>query len=133
VAATGFTYCNGIALEPDGTPVVVEAQGLMRLTPDGGREWIVEQLSGGAGDGLCLDEDGRFYIANTVAHGVRVVDADGTEVEFLAIPGPGITTNCCFGGADGRTLFVTDGLPGHVVAWEGLPTPGLPVRPWPGP
>jgi gluconolactonase len=133
VAATGLAYCNGIALEPDGTPVVVEAQGLVRLAPDGSREWIVEQLAGAAGDGLCVDEAGRLYVANTTAHGVRVLEPDGTEVEFLGIPGPGVTTNCCFGGADRRTLFATDGLPGHVVAWEGLPTPGLLVGLWAGP
>ena len=133
VVSTGFAYCNGIALEADGTPVVVEAEGLVRLAPDGGREWIVERLAGAAGDGLCVDEEGRLYVANTTAHGVRVLESDGTEVEFLQLRGPGITTNCCFGGADRRTLFATDGLPGHVVAWEGLPTPGLPVRLWSGP
>jgi sugar lactone lactonase YvrE len=44
-----------------------------------------------------------------------------------------VTTNCCFGGPDGRTLFATDGLPGQIVAWEGMPAPGLPLHPWPGP
>jgi gluconolactonase len=130
--ASGFLYCNGIALEPDGTPVVVEARGLQRLV-DGERPWIVEELPGGSGDGLCVDADGRLYVANTAAHGVRVLEPDGREVEFLALDGQGVTTNCCFGGVDGRTLFATDGLPGHVVAWEGMPTPGLPLHPWPGP
>jgi sugar lactone lactonase YvrE len=133
VVARGFSYCNGIALEPDGTPVVVEARGLARLDGDGGWRWIVETLSAGAGDGFCVDVDGRFYVANTAEHGVRVVDRDGSELDFLAIEGAGVTTNCCFGGADGRTLFATDGLPGQVVAWEGMPAPGLPVHPWPGP
>ncbi len=130
--ATGFIYCNGIALEPDGTPVVVEDRGLLRLV-DGERAWIVEELPGGSGDGLCVDVDGRLYVANTAAHGVRVLEPDGQEVEFLALDGRGVTTNCCFGGTDGRTLFATDGLPGHIVAWEGLPTPGLPLHPWPSP
>ncbi len=133
VVAGDFAYCNGIALEPDGTPVVVEAEGLLRLRPDGTKEWIVEQLAGGAGDGFCVDADGRFYVANTAAHGVRVIDADGSELDFLGLAGSGVTTNCCFGGADGRTLFATDGLPGHVLAWEGMPTAGLPLHPWPGP
>lgn len=133
VAADGFVYCNGIALEPDGTPVVVESQGLMRLEPDGSRHWITETVGDGAGDGFCVDVDGRLYVANTAAHGIRVYEPDGVEVEFLAIPGRGVTTNCCFGGRDGRTLFATDGIPGQVVAWEGLPTPGLPLHPWPHP
>ena len=55
---------------------------------------------------------------------------DGTEVDRLEVPGPGLVTNCCFGGDDGRTLFVTEGVPGSVVAFEGLPTPGLPVESW---
>jgi len=70
-------------------------------------------------------------VAATVDHGVRVIAPDGKEVDFLTIEGDGVTTNCCFGGADNRTLFATDAVPGRVVAWEGLPTPGLPLTPWP--
>ena len=44
------------------------------------------------------------------------------------LPGDGLVTNCCFGGHDLRTLFVTEGMPGRVVAFEGMPTPGLPVH-----
>lgn len=133
VAADGFHYCNGIALEPDGTPVVVEGTGLLRLHPDGSREWVVETIGAATGDGFCVDVDGRFYVAVTADHGIRVFEPDGTEVEFLAIPGRGITTNCCFGGSDHRTLFATDGVPGRIVAWEGMATPGLALHPWPVP
>jgi gluconolactonase len=133
IVASGFHYCNGIALEPDGTPVVIEALGLVRLGPDGERSWVTHRVSptGAAGDGFCLDEDGRFYVAATADHGIRVLEPDGTEVEFLEIGGRGITTNCCFGGDDGRTLFATDGVPGQVVAWEGMATRGLAVHAWP--
>lgn len=130
VVADRFAYCNGIALEPGGTLVVVEGRGLQRLHPDGRREWIVEQLGANAGDGLCVDVEGRLYVACTRDHGIRVLEPDGREVEFLPIPGEGLTTNCCFGGADRRTLFVTDGIPGAIVAFEGMPTPGLAVHPW---
>jgi sugar lactone lactonase YvrE len=61
------------------------------------------------------------------------VGPDGSIVDFLSIPGDGVTTNCCFGGADGRTLFATDAIPGRVVAWEGMPVAGLPLPSWPGP
>jgi gluconolactonase len=133
VAYDGFTYCNGIVLEPDDTPVVVEMMGLQRLLPDGGREWVVETIGPRTGDGFCVDTDGRFYVAVTTDHGIRVFEPDGTEVDFLEIPGNGLTTNCCFGGPDQRTLFATDGLPGQIVAWEGMPTPGLPQYEWPTP
>ena len=130
--ADGFAYCNGIAFTPDGVVVVVEARGLQAVGADGERDWVIEDLGTGVGDGFCLDADGRYYVASTSDHGVRIVDPDGTVVDFLPIPGDGLTTNCCFGGNDLRTLYATDAIPGRVVAWEGLPTPGLPLPPWPG-
>ena len=130
--ADGFFYCNGIAFDLDGHVVVVERRGLQRVFPDGAREWVVEKLGRGGGDGFCLDADGRYYVASTIEHGVRVVDTDGTVLDFLPIVGVGLTTNCCFGGDDLRTLFVTDAIPGNLVAFEHMPTPGLPLPPWPG-
>lgn len=130
VVADGFHYPNGIAREPGGTLAVIEARGLLRLSTDGEREWIVESFGESAGDGMALDVDGRLYVCCTRDHAVRVFEPDGTEVDRLEVPGPGLVTNCCFGGDDGRTLFVTEGVPGSVVAFEGLPTPGLAVDPW---
>jgi gluconolactonase len=132
VLAGGFTYCNGIGFDRDHNVVVIEGQGLQRLLPDGGREWIVEVLGPGGGDGFCVDADANFYVAATSDHGVRVLAPDGRDLDFLSSDGDGVTTNCCFGGADRRTLFATDAVPGRVVAWEGLPTPGAPLTPWPG-
>jgi gluconolactonase len=125
VVARDFFYCNGIAFDRVGELVVVERAGLARVYADGTREWVIEQLGPGGGDGFCLDVDGRFYVASTVEHGIRVVDADGTVVDFLAIPGNGVTTNCCFGGPEMRWLFATDAIPGDVVVWTDMPTPGL--------
>jgi len=132
VTAVGdhFWYCNGIALDLDGRLIIIERRGLRRIDEHGQRTWIVETLGRGGGDGFCLDAEGRFYVAATVDHGVRVVEPDGRIVDFLSIPGDGVTTNCCFGGPDLRTLFATDAVPGHVVAWEDMPTPGLPLPAW---
>jgi gluconolactonase len=132
VFADGFQYCNGIALTPEGDVVVVEGRGLQLVAAGGARDWVIEELGPGGGDGFCVDADGRYYVASTSEHGVRVVESDGSVVDFLEIPGDGLTTNCCFGGPDLRTLFATDALPGNVVAWEGMPTPGLPLPTWPG-
>ncbi len=128
--ASGFNYCNGIAFDADGTVVVVEGRGLQRVHDSENREWVIETLGRGGGDGFCLDAAGRFYVASTVEHGIRVVEPDGTVVDFLEIEGTGVTTNCCFGGNDLRTLFVADAIPGHLVAFEGMPTPGLPLLVW---
>ena len=112
---------------------MVERRGLQRVHPDGSREWVIETLGTGGGDGFCLDADGRFYVASTVEHGIRVVEPDGTIADFWPIEGKGLSTNCCFGGPDLRTLYVADAIPGGVVAFEGCPTPGLPLPTWPGP
>jgi gluconolactonase len=130
--ADEFFFCNGIAFEPDGTVVVVERRGLQRVHAGGERDWVIEKLGRGGGDGFCLDVDGNFYVASTIEHGIRVVDRDGDVVDFLEIEGQGLTTNCCFGGPDLRTLFVADALPGDLVAFEHMPTPGLPLPTWPG-
>jgi gluconolactonase len=135
LVADGFHFCNGIAWEPGHSLVVVEqegdVQGLVRLKLDGSREWIVKEF---LGDGMALDADGRIYACAGREHAVCVFERDGTEVDRLQIPGPGAVTNCCFGGTDGRTLFVTEVEPkGSVIAFEGLPTRGLQVYPWPVP
>jgi sugar lactone lactonase YvrE len=133
VIADRFRFCNRIARERDGNLFVTEANGLMRVTLDGRKEWIIENLSAQhATDGLAIDVDGRFYLAGSLDHGVRIIEAN-REIEFLPIPGLGATTNCCFGGSDGRSLFATDGLPGNVWMWTNLPTPGLPIHQWPAP
>lgn len=128
--ARSFFFCNGIAFEPDGTMVVIERTGLWRVREGGEREPVIEVLGEGGGDGFCLDTDGRFYVASTVEGGVRVVDPDGTIVDFLEAPDTGLVTNCCFGGPDLRTLFATQAIPGRVVAWHAMPTPGLELPYW---
>jgi len=135
VVADGLFYPNGIGVEADGTVVIVENGqqqgrsdfGLVRLRDDGNHERFLDRT----GDGFCYDADGRIYLAGGI-HGITVVDPDGTVVEELRLPGQGVTTNCCFGGPDGRTLYATEAMPGGVWAWPGMPTPGRPVVAWPG-
>ena len=130
----GLWYPNGIAIDPAGAIVFVENglmgrphHGLVRIGADGTLDRFVDQV----GDGFCFDVDGRLYVAGGI-HGVTVLEPDGIVVEVLELPGRGVTTNCCFGGADMRTLYATDAVPGGVWAWEGLPTAGLPLHLWPG-
>ena len=136
MVADGFVYTNGIAIDPDGTSlVVIENEGLLRLHDlgRGEQEWLVPGRGAAHawGDGLCLDLDGRYYVAAKAGNGIRIVEPDGTEVDFLALPGTGFVTNCCFGGTDLRTLFATEAHGERLVAWEAMPTPGLRVHPWP--
>jgi gluconolactonase len=134
LVADGLWYPNGIGIGTDGALVIVENGlmgrphfGLVRVHPDGELDRFVDQT----GDGFCIDVDGRLYVAGGI-HGVTVLEPDGTVVDVLELPGRGVTTNCCFGGPDGRTLYATDAVPGGVWAWESMPTPGLELTPWPG-
>jgi gluconolactonase len=55
-------------------------------------------------DGLVLDAQGRVWAANG---GVSVYGTDGKLISSIAKPGSTDVTNLAFGGADGKTLFVT--------------------------
>jgi gluconolactonase len=130
--AGGFSMVNGIAAAPDGTLVVTEGNGLIRLSPDGEFEWIIESVSEThATDGIKLDTEGRIYMAASADRGVRIVE-DGKVIEHFRFDGEGFTTNLCFGGEDMRTLFVTDG-PGQVWMMKDMPSAGLPLHTWPAP
>lgn len=58
---------------------------------------------GGSPDGMTLDADGRLYVACGGA-GVRVFSPEGIYLETVFA---GYASNCCFGGPDFKTLFIT--------------------------
>ena len=61
----------------------------------------------------------------------KFVDRLTKPIEQIDLGAGAYPTNCCFGGADRRTLFTTELAPGRVCAIEGLPSPGLALTPWP--
>ena len=128
---------NGIAITTDNRFLYVAdnnnnnlggARKLWRfnLNPDGSVDAATQRLiydwgSTRGPDGLKLDTAGRLYVAaglnrpnlpNETADpptaGIYVFSPAGELLEFVAIPRDE-TTNCAFGGADGKTLFVTAG------------------------
>jgi gluconolactonase len=103
-------FPNGIAFLGDGSLVWTESfsRRVMRLV-DGRAEAIIRLPERHAPDGLCVDRDGRLYVASTFAHCVSVVD-DGEIVDKLMC-GDGMATNCCFGGTD---LYVTESRRGTI-------------------
>jgi gluconolactonase len=54
-------------------------------------------------DGMCVDVKGHVY--TTSREGVTVLSPDGEIIG--TIPTPEAPANCCFGGADFKTLFIT--------------------------
>jgi gluconolactonase len=56
-------------------------------------------------DSLCVDAAGNLYVGTT--EGLRIVRPDGSNVTTIPIQSSKGTTNCGFGGPDGKTLFIT--------------------------
>ena len=80
------------------------------------------QSFGNAGpDGLAVDEEGSLFICHPSLGSVFVVDADGIPKARIVTGTDGINlTNCCFGGSDNKTLYITDSLEGNIqkVEWH---------------
>lgn len=83
---------------------------------------VFSQSFGNAGpDGLCLDEEGSLFICHPSPASVFVVDKHGVPKARIASGTQGINlTNCCFGGPDLKTLFITDSAEGNIqsVQWH---------------
>lgn len=106
---------NGIALSPDAKKLYVTNGRTWMAFPvseDGStgegkvfvdtREWNVSRAVGGGIDGMKVDSNGNIFA--TGPGGVCVMAPDGTLLgRFLT---GDRTANLCFGGEDGRTLFV---------------------------
>ena len=124
-------YMNGVAVSPEGRVLVVEARGLRWLDDDGRRSWLIEDL-GAVADGMKFDANGNVY-ACLIRDGIAVVSGDGKVVDRLDPPPGSLCLNCCFGGPDLHTLFVTDAATSRLLVWDRLPVPGMRLAPFPAP
>jgi gluconolactonase len=133
--AEGPAYTNGIAFGPDPAELYVaetlRQRVLLYRVLDGGLGEPVEfcRTEPGFPDGMCFDRDGKLYVAATLAHEVQVFDRQGARIESLPCGEESMPTNCCFGGSEGKTLFVTESRGGRVLAFD-LAAPGLPLFPF---
>ena len=75
-----------------------EVQGPGKLA--GETKWID---LGTSPDGMTLDADGNLYVACGKA-GIKVYSHEGKHLGDIPVP---YASNCCFGGRDFKTLFVT--------------------------
>lgn len=127
---------NGVVLSPDGNTLYVGSDTQDRLwrlpvAPNGtvgnpepfGLAPDDPQARLHVPDGLCVDDRGRLYVANnsTEVRAIVVFDDAGHFAGRIAFPAP--LSNCTFGGADRRTLYVTTL---HAVYEVPMRTPGLP-------
>lgn len=99
---------NGIIGTPDGKWLYVSdikpgKTYRYRIQEDGSlaeRELFCEKGS----DGMTIDSEGNVYLTHN--DGVTVFNPEGKQIENIPVP-ERWTGNVCFGGTDGRTLFIT--------------------------
>ena len=128
---------NGIALSPDESRLYVTETRTRRVwmfTLDGPGSvatWhsLATIPSGGpinfgGVDGCCIDGEGNLVVATLGTGGVTVVSPTGEILGQIPMDDP-MTTNAAFGGADGRTLFVTLGSSGRLMAVANWPHDGI--------
>jgi gluconolactonase len=127
---------NGVALSPDETTLYVGESGTGRVwafqVPAPGQVGKRRCLGVVPGrrplnfswcEGLAVDALGDVLAATVVNGGITTFSPHGGEIEHVATGDP-LTGNVCFGGADGRTLFVTLSGSGRLVAYDAWPTAG---------
>ncbi|WAJ37812.1 SMP-30/gluconolactonase/LRE family protein [Pseudomonas sp. GOM7] len=126
---------NGLVLDTAGHTLyvaVTRANAVWRL-PLAQSQRVVKaglflQFSGGrAGpDGLALTRDNGVVVCQTGMGLVWVHDALGIPIAVVRSPKGLGTTNCAFGGPDGRTLYITESDSGSILRAE-LPVAGHPM------
>ena len=74
-------------------------------------------------DSMCVDGDGNILVATIINGGITSISPDGANVWHEPLPDR-VTTNACFAGPDLRTLYVTMGSMGQLVAFDDWPVRG---------
>jgi gluconolactonase len=104
---------NGIGFSPDGDIVYISdyaAEHVIAHDLDSGGEAtnrrVFAKPETGSTDGLVVDVEGGVWVALASGGGVGRYSPDGALDEILDVPA-GFVTSLCFGGADGRDLFIT--------------------------
>ena len=98
---------NGVVGTEDGKLLYVADHG-------GNKTWVYKINADGTlsdkklfapmgADGVTLDEQGNLYLTG---RGVTVLDSNGKQIATIDL-GPNRPSNVCFGGEDGKTLFIT--------------------------
>ena len=132
----GVSLSNGLGWSPDGARMYYVDSLTYRIDafdfdglPGNRRPFIRIDRNDGIPDGLAVDDEGGVWIALWGGACVRRYDADGRLDEVLEIPARRVTA-CCFGGADGRQLFVTSAAPDGRVFVADVGVSGPPAQPF---
>lgn len=135
--ASDMGTTNGIEVSPDGRRLYVNESKQRNV-------WVFDIQANGnvtnkrlltsfpdfGFDGMRCDVDGNLYITRHGKGVVVVVSPQGKVIREIDVLGKS-PTNLCFGGPDGRTVYVTDADQKRLVQFR-TDRPGLEWTRWPG-
>jgi gluconolactonase len=130
---------NGINLSPDEKTLYVAYTGASQVAKfdvaaDGALSNKKTFASASIADSMCVDAGGNVYVGTS--SGLEVVNPSGQVLGTISAAGQ-IVTNCAFGGADQKTLYITSrssstlvGTPtmgaSSIYKVDNMPVPGIP-------
>ena len=90
---------------------------LVPLTPHGGvsKVGLFVQLPSPGPDGMALDADGNLAVAHPSLGVVWLFDRRGVPIYRINSCRGSMVTNLAYGGADGKSLFITDSSTGTIL------------------
>ena len=126
---------NGIEVSPDGRTLYVN-ESVQRnvwsfpIRTDGtlGEKKLIKQFPDYGFDGMRCDVDGNLYITRHGKGTVVVMTPEGHELHEVDVLGS-MPSNLCFGGPDGRTVYVTEVEHTRLVQFR-TDQPGLAWKRW---
>ncbi|MEX2578159.1 MAG: SMP-30/gluconolactonase/LRE family protein [Verrucomicrobiales bacterium] len=126
---------NGIEVSPDGKTLYVNESVQRKiweftLTEEGGvaDKRLVKEFSDHGFDGMRCDVDGNLYATRHGKGTVVKLAPDGEVLREIEVLGSK-PSNLCFGGPDGRTVYVTEVEHTRVVTFR-VDKPGLSWQRW---
>ncbi len=126
---------NGLDVSPDGKTLYVN-ESVQRnvwafpIQPDGtlGPKRLLMKFPDHGFDGMRCDVDGNLYITRYGKGTVAVLSPEGKVLREIDVLGTR-PSNLCFGGPDGRTVYVTEVVHRRLVAFR-TERPGLAWQRW---
>jgi gluconolactonase len=125
---------NGIEVSPDGKTLYVAESRQHRvlaydLSADGiANERVIIEFEDHNLDGMRCDVDGNLYITRHGAGLVLKLSPTGEVLRSIKLPGS-MPSNLCFGGPDGKVVYVTEAENGQVLRFR-VNRPGLSWQRW---
>jgi gluconolactonase len=124
---------NGLEVSPDGRWLYVN-ESVQRdvwkfpIKPDGtlGEKQLIKKFPDHGFDGMRCDVDGNLYITRHGKGTVVIMTPEGRVLQEIDVLGTS-PTNLCFGGPDGKTVYVTEVEHTRLVTFR-VERPGLAWR-----